>query len=402
MTNVRSVHTHNAMVFSLQVLDQATDVLKTEGVLKGPSSKLEAARRHQQEMELLHAEELAAKNILNMQREREREEKAEKLRETAAAIDRKLAETLLSSDELPEETPDDGDDDAADDDDDDDDGDGDDDDDDDDDSSADAAPRLPKSLPPKSFLARFAAPRPKLQDSSHVPASHVDETGQHVGMTDGHHPHRAQKTLRERRHTDHVAALLEVAEGAAPPKLAILIRKMRPAAIRFLDLIDSLSVAVERTGFWLYVAQAREIWEQLPTTGAHALYGLALCFFGGIFANTLAACVLATGSFLNDCHPTASGWLADSSGQGCPLKLLGDSHDLSATDRYEAFQQTGWEKTKTCIHDLRKAADDLCTANFEDDLVDDDGDGVACVHWKAPVHAHRRCWMQMTRSPFSG
>ena len=112
MTNVRSVHTHNAMVFSLQVLDQATDVLKTEGVLKGPSSKLEAARRHQQEMELLHAEELAAKNILNMQREREREEKAEKLRETAAAIDRKLAETLLSSDELPEETPDDGDDDA--------------------------------------------------------------------------------------------------------------------------------------------------------------------------------------------------------------------------------------------------------------------------------------------------
>jgi hypothetical protein len=45
--------------------------------------------------------------------------------------------------------------------------------------------------------------------------------------------------------------------------------------------------------------------------------------------------------------------------------------------RYEAFQQMGWEKTKTCIHDLRRAADDLYAANAEDDLVDDDDDGVA-------------------------
>ena len=102
-----SLFTYDAMIISLQVLDQATDVLKTEGVLKGPSSKLEAARRHQKEMELQHAEELAAKNLLDMQREREREEKAERLRETAAAIDRKLAETLLSSDEQQKEMPDD-------------------------------------------------------------------------------------------------------------------------------------------------------------------------------------------------------------------------------------------------------------------------------------------------------
>ena len=47
------------------------------------------------------------------------------------------------------------------------------------------------------------------------------------------------------------------------------------------------------------------------------------------------------------------------------------------TGRYEAFHQTGWERTKTCIHDLRKAADDIYEANYEDDLVDDDDDGVA-------------------------
>jgi hypothetical protein len=57
--------------------------------------------------------------------------------------------------------------------------------------------------------------------------------------------------------------------------------------------MDVVSAWAARTGFWLYFAQAQEIWAKLPTTAAHALYGLALCFFGGIFANTLAACVIA-------------------------------------------------------------------------------------------------------------
>lgn len=57
--------------------------------------------------------------------------------------------------------------------------------------------------------------------------------------------------------------------------------------------------------------------------------------------------------------------------------LSRDSHAAFISDRYEAFQQTGWEKTKTCIHDLRRAAADLRTANHEDDLVDEDDDGIA-------------------------
>ena len=290
---------HEAVVAPAKLaLDKTTDVLKTEGVLKGPSSKLEAARRLQKEREMLHAEELAAKNLMEIQRERERVEKAEKLRESAAALDRKLAETLLSSDDHSDGVSDD----------DEEKGEGEEkqeedaalqSDDSDSDSSTSAPPAPDRRAAaarrgrPKSFIARFAAPKVKLQDSSHVPASHFDETGQHVGMTDGHHPHRAQKTLRERQHTDHVAALLEAAEDAAPPKLATLIRKMRPAVSVLLDAMDVVSAWAARTGFWLYFAQAQEIWAKLPTTAAHALYGLALCFFGGIFANTLAACVIA-------------------------------------------------------------------------------------------------------------
>ena len=295
---------HEAVVApAKRALDQAGDVLKTEGVLKGPSSKLEAARRYQQEKERRHAEEVAAEKVAEVERERERAEQAEKLREKAAAIDRKLAETLLSAEE-PAETSD-GDDDAA-------------------------APRSPVS-----FISRFAAPTIEMHGADHVPADHSDPDGRHVGMTDGHHPHRAQKSLLERRHTDHVVALLQAAEGAAPPKLALLLRKLRPMVGTLITFVNSVSTWLEKNGFWVYLAQGGELWRKLPTTAAHALYGLSLCFFGGIFANTLAA--------------------------------------------YEAFHQTGWEKTKTCIHDLHRAADDLYAANLEDDLVDEDHDGIADV-----------------------
>jgi hypothetical protein len=56
----------------------------------------------------------------------------------------------------------------------------------------------------------------------------------------------------------------------------------------------------------------RKLWLQyskLPTNVVAALYGLCLCFFGGFFPMSLAA--------------------------------------------YEAFKQTGWEKTRTCLHDIR-------------------------------------------------
>lgn len=66
-----------------------------------------------------------------------------------------------------------------------------------------------------------------------------------------------------------------------------------------------------------------------------ALYGLALCFFGGIFANTIAA--------------------------------------------VEAFKQSGYERARTCFHDLRVAAAEVYAANVQDNLRDDNHDGVADV-----------------------
>lgn len=54
-----------------------------------------------------------------------------------------------------------------------------------------------------------------------------------------------------------------------------------------------------------------------------------------------------------------------------------DFCDVLVTGSYEAFQQTGWDKTKTCIHDLQKAAEDIYTANLEDNLIDNDQDGIA-------------------------
>ena len=67
-----------------------------------------------------------------------------------------------------------------------------------------------------------------------------------------------------------------------------------------------------------------------------ALYGLALCFFGGIFANTIAA--------------------------------------------VEAFKQSGYERAKTCFHELRHAAAQLYEANEKDNRRDDNHDGVADVN----------------------
>ena len=67
-----------------------------------------------------------------------------------------------------------------------------------------------------------------------------------------------------------------------------------------------------------------------------ALYGLALCFFGGIFANTIAA--------------------------------------------VEAFMHSGYEKARTCVHDLRQATAELYAANKHDNLRDDNRDGIADVN----------------------
>ena len=293
-------------------LDQAGDMLRTEGVIGGASSKLEKARRHQEELERRHSSIKTMEKVAYEEAAVEREEAMERYLQQAAAI----KETLLPEKKQPKMKKSPSPEAEA-------------------DAPADLGEEEEEEEEAQGLWAKFSAPKIQLQDSSHVPASHAAADGSHVGMTEGHHPHRAQKTLHERQHTDHVLALLQAAEGAAPTKLSKVLHKLQPSLIVLVAFIDSIGPRLEAAGVWLYLAQAQEIYRKMPTSALRALYGLALCFFGGIFSNTIAA--------------------------------------------YAAFQQTGWDKTKTCIHDLRKAAEELYLANLEEDARDDDDDGIADV-----------------------
>lgn len=187
----------------------------------------------------------------------------------------------------------------------------------------------------------------------------LDTTISNVGdVDDGNHPHRAQKSLSERHHSDHVQALLAAAEGSAPPRLAKAIHAMEPAVVKIVGLIDKVSPPV--LNLW---RKSMPVWNKLPhsvrTCSSHtkrrlyaticstvcdvlcgqairAVYGLALCFFGGVFPNIIAAA--------------------------------------------ESFKHSGYERARTCFHDLKQAALEVYKANVQDDLRDDDNDGVADIH----------------------
>ena len=103
-------------------------------------------------------------------------------------------------------------------------------------------------------------------------------------------PHKQQaeaglhRTLSERRHSAHVMALLDAAEDSAPPKLAQILHKLHPLAEKLLGLVDTLGPPA--LAYW---GKAVAIYKKMPHSVLTALYGLALCFFGGVFANTIAA-----------------------------------------------------------------------------------------------------------------
>eukprot|EP01043_Picozoa_sp_COSAG02_P082820 COSAG02_NODE_20966_length_808_cov_0.772920_1_plen_231_part_00 len=82
------------------------------------------------------------------------------------------------------------------------------------------------------FMGRFSAP-------TELPAD-LDATISTVGVvTDGNHPHRAQKSLSERNHSDHVQALLESVAGSAPPRLAKVVHALGPVVAKLTTLLDT-------------------------------------------------------------------------------------------------------------------------------------------------------------------
>ena len=140
-------------------------------------------------------------------------------------------------------------------------------------------------------------------------------------------------TLSERRHSAHVMALLDATDEKAPPRLAKTLHRLHPIMQKVLDLVDRLGPV-----FLAYWAKGMAIYRKMPRAVLYsltALYGLSLCFCGGVFANTIAAAA--------------------------------------------AFKAGGYEKTRTCWHDIQEAATHIYETNRMDDLKDDNHDGVADV-----------------------
>ena len=85
----------------------------------------------------------------------------------------------------------------------------------------------------RGFMDRFSAP-------TALPAD-LDATISTVGaVTEGNHPHRAQKSLSERHHNDQVQALLEAAADTAPPRLAKVILTLGPVVAKIAAAIDKV------------------------------------------------------------------------------------------------------------------------------------------------------------------
>ena len=98
-----------------------------------------------------------------------------------------------------------------------------------------AAPeqQRPESPEQQGFMNYFTAPRAASPD--------LNATASHLGdVSNGHHPHRAQKSLSERHHTDHVLALLAAAEDSSPPRFAKVIHALRPVVAKLLVFIDKV------------------------------------------------------------------------------------------------------------------------------------------------------------------
>ena len=88
------------------------------------------------------------------------------------------------------------------------------------------------------------------------------------------------------------------------------------------------------------------LWEMLPTNVALMMFGAAMCYFGGSYTASIAA--------------------------------------------IEAFRTMGYERAKTDIDKVVEQLREVAAANAADNLVDDDGDGIADVDQTPPNELMRR------------
>ena len=133
---------------------------------------------------------------------------------------------------------------------------------------------------------------------------------------------------------DRIAALVEEAKNRAPPAVAEYIKMAGPIIVPVVNILISIFNVVGplyvKLAMWIYT-----FLNWLPWDLFQATLGLGLCFFGGGYCASIAAC--------------------------------------------EAFAMTGWPVTRRHLVDVYEAAIAMDAAQKADDEKDDDGDGVADV-----------------------
>ena len=136
----------------------------------------------------------------------------------------------------------------------------------------------------------------------------------------------APDTTKINKYLDAVSAKA----GEMNPKLAGCINAMQPAVLLVIQMVACV------VPFYLWAVQwVFKIYNALPTNVLMAVFGVALCFFGGTYVASIAA--------------------------------------------IEAFRQLGWTKLYANIQVIAEQVQKVGKANAKDDVEDKDGDGIADV-----------------------
>ena len=144
----------------------------------------------------------------------------------------------------------------------------------------------------------------------------------------------AERRRRPLTQEERISGLLEEAQARAPPAVARVLLQAKPvivplttALIFLFNLLGPLYLYLFKAGYFVL--------SSLPWDLLQATIGLGLCFFGGHYCASIAAC--------------------------------------------EAFYMTGWPTTVRHLNEVYDSAVAVAKANEEDDEKDEDGDGIADV-----------------------
>jgi hypothetical protein len=130
---------------------------------------------------------------------------------------------------------------------------------------------------------------------------------------------------------ERIKEAIRAAAEVAPPAIVPYIRELEG---HLAWVVLAIKKAVP--AYFEAYKQAAVLLQKMPTELLEGVYGFALCFFGGTYSTTLA-CI-------------------------------------------EAFKLCGWQTTKLNLDELYEEYETYLKAHAEDDLVDDDNDGIADVH----------------------